>query len=218
MELSTVTMKIHLSELQCLNLKTILINIFNIFNSLPSKAPFRGENVVTILMSPIYLLVYTARQSLISKSIIKKASEVTEQPKGLFPVSRNFYVRTCVKFTFANKIEAIHESCLVSVKVEPRLTSRLSSALFILPLFYLRDYNLRALTCAGKDTSVKITNQTSPQASIVPFSKRKGQGTRLIQEDKARVLGAKTDYPTTLMLQVVYTSMFHMKIYSPLTD
>ena len=65
MELSTVTMKIHLSELQCLNLKAILINIFNIFSSLPSKAPFRGENVVTILMSPIYLLVYTAPQSLI---------------------------------------------------------------------------------------------------------------------------------------------------------
>ena len=154
MELSTVTMKIHLSELlvQYLNLKTILINSFNIFNSLPSKAPFRGQNVVTILMSPIYLLVYTARQSLISKSIIKKASEVTEQPKGLFPVSRNFYVRTCVKFTFANKIEAMHERSLVSVKVEPRSTSRLSSALFILPLFYLRDYNLRALTCAGKNT------------------------------------------------------------------
>ena len=67
LELSTVTMKIHLSELlvQYLNLKTILINLFNIFNSLPSKAPFRGENVETILMSPIYLLVYTARQSLI---------------------------------------------------------------------------------------------------------------------------------------------------------
>ena len=112
----------------------------------------------------------------------------------------------------------MHERWLISVKVERRLTSRLSSALFILPLFYLRDYNLRAVTCAGKDTSVKITNQTSPQASNVPFSKRKGQGTRLIQEDKARVLSAKTDYPTTLMLQVVYTSMFHMKIYSPHTD
>ena len=54
-------------------------------------------------------------------------------------VSRNFYVRTCTNFTFANKIEAMHESSLVSVKVEPRSTSRLSSALFILPLFYLRD-------------------------------------------------------------------------------
>ena len=51
---------------------------------------------------------------------------------GWFPVSRIFYVRTCVKFTFANKIMAMHERSLVSVKVEPRSTSRLSSALFIL--------------------------------------------------------------------------------------
>ena len=43
-------------------------------------------------------------------------------------MSRNFYVRTRVKFTFATKIEAMHERSLVSVKVEPRPTSRLSSA------------------------------------------------------------------------------------------
>ena len=48
-------------------------------------------------------------------------------------------VFTCVKFTLANKIEAIHVGSLVSVKGEPRSTSRLSSELFILPLFYLRD-------------------------------------------------------------------------------
>ena len=42
-----------------------------------------------------------------------------------------------VKFTLANKIEAMHERTLVSVKVEPRSTSSLSSALFILPLFYV---------------------------------------------------------------------------------
>ena len=41
-------------------------------------------------------------------------------------------MRTCVKFTFANKIEAMHERSLVSVKIEPRSTSRLSSALFSL--------------------------------------------------------------------------------------
>ena len=35
--------------------------------------------------------------------------------KGWFPVLRNFYVRTCVKFPFANKIEAMHERSLVSV-------------------------------------------------------------------------------------------------------
>ena len=48
-------------------------------------------------------------------------------------MSCNFYVRTCVKFTFANKTEAMHERSLVSVKVDPRSTSRLSSALFIWP-------------------------------------------------------------------------------------
>ena len=59
-------------------------------------------------------------------------------------MSRNFCVRTCVKFMFASKIEAIHARSLVSVKVEPRSTSRLSSARFILPLFYLPNKNLRA--------------------------------------------------------------------------
>ena len=33
-----------------------------------------------------------------------------------------FNVRTCVKFTFANEIEAVYERSLVSVKVEPRST------------------------------------------------------------------------------------------------
>ena len=52
--------------------------------------------------------------------------------KGWFPVSR-------IKFTFANKIEVMRERSLASVKVEPRLISCFSSALSILPLFYLRD-------------------------------------------------------------------------------
>ena len=38
-----------------------------------------------------------------------------------------------------NKIEAMHERSLVSVKVEPRSTSRLSLAVFILPLLHLRN-------------------------------------------------------------------------------
>ena len=50
----------------------------------------------------------------------------------------------------------MHERSLVGVKVEPRLRSRLSSALFILPLFYLRDKNLRALTSEAKNASVEI--------------------------------------------------------------
>ena len=51
-------------------------------------------------------------------------------------MSRNFYSRTCVKFTFANKIEAIHERLLVSVKVEPRSTSHLSSALYLASILF----------------------------------------------------------------------------------
>ena len=55
---------------------------------------------------------------------------------GLISSVAYFYEQ---QLKFANTIEAIHERSHVSVKVEPRLTSRLSSAIFILPLFYLRD-------------------------------------------------------------------------------
>ena len=48
--------------------------------------------------------------------------------KGRFPVSRNFYLRTCIKFTFANKIEATHERSFVNVNIEPRSSPCLSSA------------------------------------------------------------------------------------------
>ena len=50
----------------------------------------------------------------------------------------------------------MYKRSLVSVKVEPRLTSRLISTLYMLPLFYLRDYNLRASTCVTKNASVEI--------------------------------------------------------------
>ena len=46
-----------------------------------------------------------------------------------------FYVRTCVKFTFVNKIGAKHERSLVSVKVETRSTTSSVSTLYILRLF-----------------------------------------------------------------------------------
>ena len=47
----------------------------------------------------------------------------SSQPKGGFP----------------NKVEAMHERSLVNVKIESRSTSCLSSTLYILPLFYLRE-------------------------------------------------------------------------------
>ena len=55
----------------------------------------------------------------------------------------------------------MHERSLVSVKVEPRSTFCLSSALYILPLFYLRDWNLRALTYVAKNASVEINLKTA---------------------------------------------------------
>ena len=76
--------------------------------------------------------------------------------KGWSPLSRNFLVRTCVKFPFANRIEAMYERSHVSVKVEPRSTSRLISTLYILPLCCVRDKNLRALTYVVKNASVEI--------------------------------------------------------------
>ena len=57
--------------------------------------------------------------------------------KGWFPLSRNFYVRTCVKVTFANKIEAMYEGSHVSVKVETRSTWRLAQHLISCLYFYL---------------------------------------------------------------------------------
>ena len=61
----------------------------------------------------------------------------------------------------------MHERSLVSVKVEPRSTSRLSSALFFLPLFDLRDQNLRALTCVAKNPSVEINLKQSGLTAMV---------------------------------------------------
>ena len=58
-------------------------------------------------------------------------------------------ISTCVR-------EAMYERSHVSAKVQSRSTSRLISTLYILPLFYLRDYNLRVLTCVAKHASVEI--------------------------------------------------------------
>ena len=66
----------------------------------------------------------------------------------------------------------------MSVKVEPRSISRLSSALFILPLFHLRDYNLSALTYVAKNASVEINiNFAYP----VKWAKRNDETTRRVK-------------------------------------
>ena len=66
-----------------------------------------------------------------------------------------FNVRTCVKFTFANEIEAVYERSLVSVKVEPRSTTLslklstfyLASILFTWLKFTCVTVRYRALPC-----------------------------------------------------------------------
>ena len=72
-------------------------------------------------------------------------------------LSRNFYVRTCIKFTFANKIEEIYERSNASVKVETRTNSRLISTIYILPLLYLREF-----TCV-KVRSQEPVSRNSPK-------------------------------------------------------
>ena len=71
---------------------------------------------------------------------------VCSTAKGLFPLSRNFSMRTHVDFTRANKIEAMYERPQVNVKVEPRstFTLNLRVAFHTLPLFYLHALILRA--------------------------------------------------------------------------
>ena len=100
--------------------------------------PFNGPFFMTPPFSALSKSCDPPSVSTPSPLLISDKSRM-DKFKGWLPVSRNFYVRRCLKFTFANKIEAIHERSIVSVKVEPRSTSRLSSALFIFPQFYLRD-------------------------------------------------------------------------------
>ena len=73
-----------------------------------------------------------------------------------------FNVRTCVKFTFANEIEAVYQRSLVSVKVEPRSTTLslklstfyLASILFTWLQFTCVTVRYRALPCVSKNASV----------------------------------------------------------------
>ena len=57
------------------------------------------------------------------------------------PKKLSKYEKVIVSSTdrLGDKIEAMDEKSLVSVKLEPGSICRLSSVLFILPLFYLRD-------------------------------------------------------------------------------
>ena len=71
------------------------------------------------------------------------------------------YVRTC-----ADKVEAMHERTLVSVKVEPRPISSLSSALFYLASIYLPDKNLPARVNVRSQKRVSGINLDRNRAEI----------------------------------------------------
>ena len=75
-----------------------------------------------------------------------------------YPLSRNFYVRTCVKFAFANKIKAMYERLHVQLcKRKSRNSLNLTFNLNILCLTSIWFTWLKfALTCGAKNASVEI--------------------------------------------------------------
>ena len=96
-------------------------------------------------------------------------------PLGWFSLSRSFYVRRCVNFTFANKIEAVYERSHASVKVEPRSTSHLISTLYMLPLFRLK------LTCVNVRSQKRVSGN-QPLLVPAPWDElERSLGTRLGQ-------------------------------------
>ena len=81
--------------------------------------------------------VFWVGETLFVFALLKPPSLILWQWKIGESRNSNFYVRTCVKFTFANKIEAMYEGSHVSVKVETRSTSRLAQHLISCLYFYL---------------------------------------------------------------------------------
>ena len=104
-----------------------------------SPQPLRVFCVTFYCTSLHYYLEDWNRISLGSAQCSPETSFLQLPAKGGFLLSSNFYLRKCVKFTFANKIEAMYRTSHVNVKVEPRSNSRLSSTLYTSPLLYLRE-------------------------------------------------------------------------------
>ena len=94
-----------------------------------SPQPLRLFCVTFYCTTLHYYLEDWNRISLGSAQCYLETSFLQLSAKRAFPLSRNFYLRTYVKFTFANKIKAMYRTS--HVKVEPRSTSRLSSTLYV---------------------------------------------------------------------------------------
>ena len=71
-----------------------------------------------------------------------------------FPLSRNFYVRVRVKFTWVNEMEAMNEKLRLNIKVEPRSTFTFTRLLFIHCLYFI--YYARKIYAR---THVKLVQQ-----------------------------------------------------------
>ena len=98
----------------------------------------------------------------------------------------------------------MHEWSLARVKVEPRSTSRLSSELFILPLLYLRDQNLRALTSVAQNASVEI----NPKWNMILNC--------LMKHRRADMTIILTDETLVFVLHLYHFSVFGYQMKHPL--
>ena len=77
-------------------------------------------------------------------------------PKGGFPLSRNFYVRTHVNFTPVNTVRTRYGKSRVSVNVEQGSTFTFARDLpYIFSISFTRAY----LTCVRKEKSRACGNQ-----------------------------------------------------------
>ena len=91
------------------------------------------------------LVVLLRKQFLICDGLVEKPTtwlkkrdkkDVRTETQGGFPVSRNFYERTCANFTHVNKIEPMYERVSVNVKVEPYSTFLLAALHTLLHFTY----------------------------------------------------------------------------------
>ena len=100
----------------------------------------------------------TGKYSVVTKHLLFPSfSVVCFTAKGLFPLSRNFSMRTHVDFTRANKIEAMYERPQVNAKVEPRSTFTFTRGLSYIASILFTRVNF---TCLRTEKLRYIGNKT----------------------------------------------------------
>ena len=160
-------------------------------------------------MWPFYLL---------AKFNSKSVRSDCEQLKGWFPaVSRNFYVRK-IHVRKQNRRTGWNFTC----KLKSWTALNFS---FTLRTFYLASilFTWLKFTCVNMRGQKRVSGN-QPKTYWTKLAPRLPSSHFLCQKAwgrgwyRTRVLSTKIDYSITLISQVVYTSMFHMKIYSPHTN